>query len=154
MKFLVEVDVNIEKLARSAEGDLRAADNGPPETQGDVIALLYQEFNWLAESGVAPLDIIVKPVVFTSWIAKDFHTSAAQSGHWCTDDEAEKLLNEASGQILEEMAESAGAIVDDLVSQQFGERTKDSFPEICPHCGKRAVHDNTCPYDLMEISDE
>lgn len=154
MKFIVEVDVNVEKLARSAEGDPRAADNGSPETQGDVIALLYQEFGWLAESRVAPLDIIAKPILFTSWIAKDIHTSAAQSGHWCTEDEAGKLLNEASSQILEGMAASAWAIIDDLVSQQFGERKKDSFPEMCPHCGKRAVHDNTCPYDLMEISDE
>ena len=119
MKFLVEVDVNVEKLARSAEGNPRADDNGLPETQGDVIALLYQEFGWLAESGVAPLDITAKPIVFTSWVAKDIHTSAAQSGHWCTDDEAEKLLNEASSQILEGMAESTWAIIDDLVSQQF-----------------------------------
>ena len=153
MKFLVEVDVNVEKLVRSAEGDPRAADNGLTKTRGDVIALLYHEFGWLAESGVAPLDISAKPAIFTSWIAEDVHTSAAQSGLWCTNTEAENLLAEASTQILEGIAETTLAIIDDLVRQQFGERKKDSFPDECPHCGKNAGHEHTCPYDLLEISD-
>lgn len=150
MKFLVEVDVTAEKLVQAARGDPRAADNELPETPGDIIALLYHEFYWLAEIGVAALEIIEKPNVLTGWIAEDVHISAAQSGHWCTNEEAERLLDEASSQILDGMAEAIRAIPDDLVYQQFWKRNSTSFPKVCPNCRDRETHATDCPYDLLE----
>ena len=58
MKFIVEVDVNAEKLFRPVRNKSSLTEDGLPETAGDIIAMLYQEFGGLAESGVAALDIL------------------------------------------------------------------------------------------------